>query len=113
MKKSTLESIRNYLNGDSTVDLSVLRDEVNAEWERLTAKSEEKKSERGEIADIVLTTLAETTEPLTAQEILDDSDVPRDYTVRKLTWLLTHDLADQVERGENGRKALKYKIKIV
>lgn len=39
MKKSTLEMMKNYLNGDDTVDLSALRDEVNAEWERTTAKS--------------------------------------------------------------------------
>lgn len=111
MKKSTLESIRNYLNGDTTVDLSVLTEEVNAEWERLTAKSEEKKSERGEVADIVLTTLADATDAMTAQEIFDACEMPQDYKVRQLTWLLTHDLADKVERIENGRKALKYKLK--
>lgn len=110
MKKSTLESIRNYLNGDTTVDLSVLTEEVNAEWERLTAKSEEKKSERSEIAEMVLATLADAAEPMTAQEIFDACETPQDYTVRKLTWLLTHDLADKVQRVENGRKALKYTL---
>lgn len=110
MKKSTLESIRNYLNGDTTVDLSVLIEEVNAEWEQRTAKFEEKKSERSEIAEMVLTILAEATEPMTAQEILDDLEVTQYYTVRKLIWLLTHDLSDKVQRVENGRKALKYKL---
>ena len=38
MKKSTLEAIRNYLNGDETIDLTVVRDEVNSEWERLNAR---------------------------------------------------------------------------
>ena len=110
MKKSTLEAIRNYLNGDSTVDLSVLTEEVNAEWARLTAKAVEKKAERNDIAAMVLDVLANAAEPMTAQEIFDTCETPQDYKVRQLTWLLTHDLADKVKRIENGRQALKYAL---
>lgn len=43
MKKNTLEAMRNYLNGDETVDLATLTEEVNAEWNRLNAKRDENK----------------------------------------------------------------------
>lgn len=108
MKKSTLESIRNYLNGDSTVDLSVLRDEVNAEWERTTAKSRANTELYDTAAPVVLNALSAT--PMTTKEIFAacETELPEGFTANKISYLLLHQLADEVVKHDNGKNANTY-----
>ena len=109
MKKSTLEAIRNYLNGE-TVDLDTLRQEVNEEYDRLTAKARANADLYSEAEPIVLAAMSAT--PMTAQEIFDACEgLPTDFTRNKVQYLLLHQLADRVVKHLNGKNANTYSVK--
>lgn len=109
MKKSTLETIRNYLNGE-TVDLDTLRQEVNEEYDRLTAKARANADLYSEAEPIVLAAMSAT--PMTAQEIFDACEgLPSDFTRNKVQYLLLHQLADRVVKHLNGKNANTYSVK--
>ena len=109
MKKSTLESIRNYLNGD-TVDLDTLREEVNEEYNRLTAKARANAGLYSKAEPIVLAAMSAT--PMTVQEIFDACEgLPADFTRNKVQYLLLHQLADRVVKHLNGKNANTYSVK--
>lgn len=112
MKKSTLESIRNYLNGDDTVDLSILKKEVNDEWERTTAKSRANTELYASAMPIVEKVLSDT--PMTARQIHAAcyKELPEGFTANKVQYLILHQLADKVEKHENGKNPLTYTRKM-
>ena len=112
MKKSTLESIRNYLNGDNTIDLSILRQEINDEWERTTAKSRANADLYATAMPIVEKVLDAT--PRTSKEIfaLCESELPEGFTANKVQYLILHQLAAKVDKHENGKNANTYTLKV-
>ena len=112
MKKSTLESIRNYLNGDETIDLSVLKKEINDEWERTTAKSRANADLYATASPIVEKVLD--TIPRTSKEIfaLCENELPEGFTANKVQYLILHQLAAKVEKHENGKNANTYTLKV-
>jgi hypothetical protein len=105
MKKSTLEMMKNYLNGDNTVDLSVLRDEVNAEWERTTAKSRAN-TEMYNAAHDALMACAEWDKPMTVKDLWDvvKANMPNTFTPSKMRYGMLNLWQDEVEvhRPDNG-----------
>lgn len=109
MKKSTLESIRNYLNGDDTVDLAILREEVNAEYDRLTAKSRENTALYNTAHDVVMA-CAEWDKPMMVKELwpLVEADMPDGFTPSKLQYAFREKWPNEVERHDNGKDAYKY-----
>ena len=110
MKKNTLEAIRNYLNGDETVDLSVVREEVNAEWERLTAKANANRSAYDEAKEIAFRVMSST--PMTKNEIFAASDEwPEGFTANKLQYALLHYWNDEVVKHYNGNGPFTYSVK--
>ena len=110
MKKSTLESIRNYLNGDETVDLSVLREEVNAEWTRLNAKAEANRSAYDAAREVAFRVRDNT--PMTVREIFAASDEwPQSFTAAKVQYALLHYWNDEVVKHDNGKSAFTYTVK--
>lgn len=112
MKKSTLEAIRNYLNGDNTVDLSILKQEVDNEWERTTAKSRANADLYATAVPIVEKTLDAT--PRTSKEIfaMCEKELPNGFTANKVSYLMRNQLADKVEKHENGKNPLTYTRKM-
>lgn len=112
MKKSTLESIRNYLNGDDTIDLSVLKKEVNDEWERTTAKSRANTELYASAMPVVEKVLDAA--PRTSKEIfaLCENELPDGFTANKVQYLILHQLADKVVKHENGKNANTYTRKM-
>ena len=113
MKKSTLEMMKNYLNGDNTVDLSALRDEVNAEWERTTAKSRAN-TDLYNAAHDALMACTEWDKPMTATELAETfADIlPDGFTKSKVQYALLHYWTDEVEKHENGKNAYTYSRKV-
>ena len=102
MKKSTRESLRNYLNGDTTIDLSSLRDEINTEWDRLTAKARANKDTYDAAHEVFLTVLTDT--PQTAKELYETTDEwPEGFTQGKLNYALRATWADEVNKTDNGK----------
>ena len=111
MKKNTLEAIRNYLNGDDTVDLSILREEVNAEWERLNAKREANRNIYDTAKEIAFRVMSTTT-PMTAKEIFAASDEwPEGFTANKLGYALRNYWNDEVVKHDNGKSAFTFTLK--
>ena len=106
MKKSTLEMMKNYLNGDDTVDLSTLRDEVNAEWERTTAKSRANANLYDAAHDIAMGIFDDT--PKTASEVFDAGDWPEGFTLSKLRYAIRETWSDELEKHENGKNPFTY-----
>ena len=110
MKKNTLEAIRNYLNGDETVDLSTVREEVNAEWERLTAKSRANKDAYDTAKDVAFGILSDT--PMTVKEVFAASDEwPEGFTAAKVQYAFLHYWNDEVVKHDNGKNAFTYTVK--
>lgn len=110
MKKNTLEAMRNYLNGDETVDLSVLREEVNAEWERTTAKARANADVYAVAHDVLMDILPET--PMTVKEIFALSeDWPEGFTTSKLQYAMTRMWQDEINKVENAKSANQYSRK--
>lgn len=110
MKKNTLEAIRNYLNGDETADLSALREEVNAEWERLNAKATANRNAYDEAKEVAFEVMGET--PMTAKEIFAATkEWPQGFTAAKIQYGLLHYWNDEVVKHDNGKNAFTYSVK--
>ena len=110
MKKSTLNAIYNFLNGDETVDLSVVRDEVNAEWERLNAKAQANRDAYDVAKDVAFSVLSD--KPMTVKEIFAASDAwPQGFTHNKVQYALLHYWNDEVVKHDNGKNAFTYTVK--
>ena len=109
MKKNVFEAIHNYLNGDETVDLSMVREEVNAEWERMNAKREGNKAVYTAAQDVLLAALTNT--PQTSRDIFDGNVWPEGFTFGKLNYALRAMWADEVVKHDNGKSAFTYTAK--
>lgn len=107
MKKATLEAIRRHLNGED-VDLPTLRQEINDEWERTTAKSRANADLYAAATPIVEKVLDSTQR--TSKEIfaLCKDELPEGFTANKVQYLLLHQLAYKVEKHLNGKNANTY-----
>ena len=108
MKKSTLEAIRNYLNGDTTVDLDTLRTEVNDEYTRLTAKASANADLYAQAAPVILSVVD--SEPKTDEVIYEAcaAELPEGFTRAKVRYALLHQLADSVDKHDNGKNPNTY-----
>lgn len=102
MKKSTLEALRNYFNGDNTVDLSVVKQEIDAEYDRLTEKARQNSTLYDTALEVVLAHLSETA--VTASELfaLCASELPEEFTQGKMNYLLRK-YADQITIDRTGK----------
>ena len=109
MKKSTLENLCNYLNGDNTVDVATLRAEVTAEYDRVTAKSRANTALYNAAHDVVME-CAEWDTPMTVKDLwpLVEAAMPADFTPSKLQYAFREKWADEVQRHDNGKDAYKY-----
>ena len=109
MKKSTLEAMRNYLNGDETVDLATLRDEVNEEYERVTAKSRANAKLYDAAHDVVMASAA-WDKPMTVKELWEavKDEMPEGFTASKMQYAFLNYWTTEVQRHDNGKDAYKY-----
>ena len=109
MKKSTLENLRNYLNGDNTVDVATLRAEVTAEYDRVTAKSRANTELYDAAHDVVMACEA-WHEPMTVKDLwpLVEADMPEGFTPSKMQYAFREKWPNEVERHDNGKEAFKY-----
>lgn len=110
MKKSTLESIRNYLNGDETIDLSILREEVNAEYDRLNAKAQANRNAYDVAKEIAFNVMGD--KPMTVKEIFAASDKwPQGFSAAKVQYALLNYWREDVVKHDNGKSAFTYTVK--
>lgn len=111
MKKNTLETVLEYLNGRN-VDTVALKAELEVELAKLTEKARTNAKLYASAMPIVEKVLDAT--PRTSKEIftLVQNELPEGFTANKVQYLLLHQLADKVEKHENGKNANTYTLKV-
>ena len=112
MKKSTLENLRAYLNGNTNIDVATLREEVNAEYSRITAKSRAN-ADLYDAAHDALMSSDKWDKPMTAKEIAEvcADELPEGFTASKIQYAFRALWSDEIEKHENGKNPLTYSKK--
>jgi len=105
MKKTTLTAIRTALTELGYDNAEVLA-ELDAELSKDKAKKDATAAAYAEIHDAVMAVLSGASDPVTAQEIADETGISRG----KIVYGLTHYWKDEVEKDTSG-KSTTYAIK--
>ena len=92
MKKASLQSLINYLDGQTVTNIDEIKAELEAELAKSKAKADANRAIYDEMHDIVMNTLRSATAPVTAQEIADATSLSRS----KITHGLTNYWANEV-----------------
>lgn len=108
MKKNVFEMVWNMVNGREVEDMETLRNEINAEHDKLTEKATAKASVYDAAKPVVLGAMG--AEPMTAKEIFEKvaADLPTDFSVNKMLYAFRTEWADAVVKHENGKGANTY-----
>ena len=77
MKKSSLQSLVAYLDGQTVDNISEIRDEIVAELAKGAEKAQANREAYAEYHDKVMAVLAGMTDPVTAQDISDETGIAR------------------------------------
>lgn len=95
----------------------VNRAKAAASNEKIKAANEKRKAETKAAREALMTAVLPvlrsviTSTPKTAEQIYNDAKamLPTDWTVKKVQYALLHELADEVEKVDNGRNSKTYK----
>lgn len=96
MKKSTMKSLVSYINDNGISALFDARDEMVAELEKGEVKAESNRALYAEIHDKVMEALSSATNPVTAQELADETGCAKG----KIVYGLRNYWADEVTKVE-------------
>ena len=77
MKKSSLQSLVAYLDGQTVDNISEIRDEIVAELAKGAEKAQANREAYAEYHEKVMAVLAGVTDPVTAQDISDETGIAR------------------------------------
>lgn len=110
MKKSVFEMVVAMVNGREVADMDTLRNEVNAEWDKMTAKANANRTAYEQAKDIAFAIMSDT--PMSVKEIFAATDEwPQGFTANKVQYALLHYWNDEVVKHDNGKAAFTYTIK--
>jgi len=99
MKKSSLQSLVSYLNGETVENIAEIKAEIEAELNKGRAKAEANRAVYADIHDKVIAVLSMSTNPVTAQEIADETGIARG----KIVYGLTSYWGDEVVADKSGK----------
>ena len=105
MKKSSLQSLVSYLNGENVENIAEIKAEIEAELAKGKAKADANREVYTEIHDKVIEVLSGMTTPVTAQDIADETGIARG----KIVYGLKNYWADEVVVDATG-KANTYRL---
>ena len=105
MKKTTIETLVAYLNGETVTNLDEIKDELEAELVKGKAKADANRAVYADMHDAVMDVLASATAPVTAQELADETG----FAKGKIVYGLRNYWADEVEKIEG--KVNSYTLK--
>ena len=94
MTKNTLTAVLSLIATIDTPEAQEIRETLTAELEKGKAKADANRAIYEDIHDAVITVLESTTNPVTAQELADETG----YAKGKIVYGLTHYWADEVEK---------------
>lgn len=106
MKKNVFEMVVAMVNGREVADMDTLRNEVNAEWERMESKRQANKDTYAAAHDVLMAAL--TDKEQTSKELFERNKWPDGFTQGKLNYALRAMWADEVNKVDNGRSANTY-----
>ena len=96
MKKVTIETLVAYLNGETVTNLDEIKAELEAELTKGKAKADANRAIYEDIHDAVIKVLESATNPVTAQELADETG----YAKGKIVYGLRNYWANEVEKTE-------------
>lgn len=96
MKKVTIETLVAYLNGETVTNLDEIKAELEAELTKGKAKADANRAVYEEIHDAVIEVLKSANNPVTAQELADETG----YAKGKIVYGLRNYWANEVEKTE-------------
>lgn len=105
MKKSSLQSLVNYLNEKNDDYMMDIKAEIEAELNRGAAKAEANRNAYAEMREKVIQALSVASSPVTAQELSEETGIARG----KIVYGLTHYWADEIVKDTTG-KATTYSL---
>ena len=105
MKKSSLQSLVSYLNGEAVENIAEIKAEIEAELAKGQAKAEANRAVYAELHDQVMEVLRNATAPVTAQEIATELGIARGKIVSGLTRLWSAEV-----KVDNSGKANTYTL---
>ena len=105
MKKSSLQSLVSYLNGEAVENIAEIKAEIEAELAKGKAKADANREVYAEIHDKVIEVLSGMTTPVTAQDIADETGIARG----KIVYGLKNYWVDEVVVDTTG-KANTYRL---
>lgn len=110
MKKNVFEMVVALVNGREVADMETLRNEINAEWERTSAKAKANKTAYDAAKDVAFSVLSDT--PMTAKELYAATDEwPEGFTANKVQYALLHYWNDEIVKHDNGKNPYTYSVK--
>lgn len=106
MKKNVFEMVVAMVNGREVADMETLRNEINAEWDRMESKRQANKDIYAAAHDVLMDAL--TDKEQTSKELFEENEWPEGFTQGKLNYALRAMWADEVNKTDNGRSANTY-----
>ena len=106
MKKNVFEMVVAMVNGREVADMETLRNEINAEYERMSAKRQANQDVYAAAHDVLMDAL--TDEAQTSKELFEQNKWPDGFTQGKLNYALRAMWADEVRKIDNGKNANTY-----
>ena len=106
MKKNVFEMVVAMVNGQPVADMDTLRNEINAEYERMNAKRQANQDVYAAAHDVLMDAL--TDEEQTSKELFERNEWPEGFTQGKLNYALRAMWADEVRKVDNGKSANTY-----
>lgn len=99
MKKTSMETLVNYINDNAVADLFEIRDEMAAELNKNKAKADANRALYEEAHDIVIGAIPTET-PVTVAELFEavESQLPEGFTKAKVNYALTHYWEEDVNK---------------
>ena len=113
MKRNVFEQVVALVNGQPVVNMEALRDEVNAEWERMNAKRKANQDIYGMAKEVVFAVLASATSPMTVKEIFIacEDRLPEGFSAAKIQYAMLHYWNGEVVKHDNGKSAFSYSLR--
>ena len=106
MKKNVFEMVVAMVNGREVADMDTLRNEINAEYERMNAKRQANQDVYAAAHDVLMNAL--TDKEQTSKELFERNEWPDGFTQGKLNYALRAMWADEVRKVDNGKSANTY-----
>lgn len=102
MKKSTMQSLVSYLDGEVVTNLDEIRAELVAELTKGEAKAQANRDLYAQAHEVVMSGLAQASAPVTIAELYEaiENKLPEGFSKGKVQYAITRLWADEVEKTE-------------